>query len=101
MAPRPWPRAETFMSCATGPTPTGPGHAIRSRRKTKRTALRGGKVVIPANAGTHHRRQLLQGNYPIALPRAAAYGSLRSHAFAGTTLLKRQEPRSRIVFAER
>src|ERR1700682_5988315 len=76
MAARRWPRAATSIHCATGPTPTGPERAIRSRRRTKRTGPRGDKLVVPAKAGTHNpRRKLLQRQLTPARYRwAAAYG---------------------------
>src|ERR1700730_8895624 len=54
--------------------------------RTRSCVLRHANVV-PAHAGTHNHRRLLEQK-PLATVRkreAAADGSLRSHAFAGTT----------------
>ena len=42
---RRWRWAATSISCATGPTPTGPPRGNPSRRRTKRTARQGGEAV--------------------------------------------------------
>src|SRR5882724_3082351 len=49
MAARRWRWAETSISCATGPMPTGLKRAIRSRRRTKRIAPRAGEDRYPNN----------------------------------------------------
>src|SRR5882724_7901952 len=51
-AARRWQRAEIFISCASGPMPTGRRRARRSRHRTKRTARQEG------DAGTDQPRAL-------------------------------------------
>src|ERR1700687_2824360 len=61
MAARRWRWPATSISGATGPTPTGPRRASRSRRRTKRTAPRGGNSPIESlrpHFGSRVGRQL-------------------------------------------